>query len=133
MAKFQIIQTDQAPAAVGPYSQAIYPAQPGVPLFISGQLGVNPANGQMVSEDTAEQAEQALTNIQAILKETGLSLQDIVQVQVFLCDMADYGAVNQIYSQKFGEHKPARAAFAVQGLPLGARVEILAIAWKPNP
>ena len=97
MATRKIIQTDKAPKAIGPYSQAL---QIGDMLYVSGQLGMDPATGKLV-ESTADQAKQALTNIQAILSEAGFEMKDIVQVQVFLADIADFAQVNEVYKTFF--------------------------------
>ncbi len=121
------IQTERAPKAIGPYSQAV---QIGQTLYISGQLGIDPAAGRLVDGGTAEQARQALLNIQAIVTAAGFSIQDVVQVQIFLADMADFAAVNEVYKTFFLEPYPARAAVQAAGLPAGARIEILAVAQK---
>lgn len=127
MTQRKAIQTDKAPAAIGPYSQALLA---GNTLYISGQLGIDPATGKLVDGDTAAQARQALKNIMAILMEENMSMHNVVQVQVFLSDIADFGAVNEVYKTFFTEPYPARAAFQVAALPADARVEILAIAIK---
>ncbi|HOQ04962.1 MAG TPA: RidA family protein [Anaerohalosphaeraceae bacterium] len=121
------IQTERAPKAIGPYSQAV---QVGQTLYISGQLGIDPAAGRLVDGGTAEQARQALLNIQAIAAAAGFSMQDVVQVQIFLADMTDFAAVNEVYKTFFQEPYPARAAVQAAGLPAGARIEILAVAQK---
>lgn len=121
------IQTDQAPEAIGPYSQAI---QIGNALYLSGQLGIDPATGKLVDGGVIAQAKQALSNVQAICNAAGFSLADVVQVQVFLANIADFKAVNEIYKEFFKEPYPARAAFAVGALPVGGAVEILAVAAK---
>ena len=121
------IQTTQAPAAIGPYSQAI---QVENTLYLSGQLGLDPATGKLVEGGVAAQAAQALKNIQAICTAAGFTLADIVQVQVFLANIADFAAVNAVYKDFFQEPYPARAAFGVAALPAGGAVEILAVAMK---
>ena len=121
------IQTDKAPAALGPYSQAL---QVGNTLYISGQLGIDPATGKLVSSGTAEQAKQALNNVMAILMEANMSMHDVAQGQVFLADIADFSAVNEVYKTFFTEPYPARAAIQAGALPAGANVEILVTAIK---
>ncbi len=120
-----VIQTNRAPKPVAPYSQAI---ALGNLLFCSGQIGLDPQTGKLVSDDIAEQAGQVLLNLTAILEEAGLTRKDVVKVTVFLTDMKDFAAVNEVYSNFFTAPYPARTAFSVTGLPLGARVEIEAIA-----
>ncbi len=127
MTERKAIQTDKAPAAIGPYSQAL---MVGNTLYISGQLGIDPATGKMVEGPAAAQAKQALKNIMAILMEANMSMHNIVQVQVFLADITDFAAVNEVYKTFFAEPYPARAAFGVAALPTGGSVEILATAIK---
>lgn len=121
------VHTDRAPLPVGPYSQAIHYGQT---LYVSGQLGIDPISGKLVEGGTAAQARQALLNIQAIVSAAGFSMQDIVQVQIFLTDMGDFGAANEVYRQFFEEPYPARMVVQAAALPGGGRVEILAIAQK---
>jgi 2-iminobutanoate/2-iminopropanoate deaminase len=121
------IQTDAAPAALGPYSQAI---QTDNTLYLSGQLGIDPAVGKLVSEEAAAQAKQALENIRAILQAAGFALSDVVQVLVLLTNINDFGAINAIYKVFFRPPYPARAAYAVAALPAGAAVEIIATAVR---
>lgn len=121
------IHTPNAPAAIGPYSQAV---QAGSMLFVSGQIPIDPATGAFAGEDIATQTRQSLTNIQNILAAAGYCLNDVVKTTVLLADIADFGAMNEVYAQFFTENKPARAAFAVKDLPRGALVEIEAIACK---
>ena len=127
MTERKTIQTDKAPAAMGPYSQALLV---GNTLYISGQLGIDPATGKMVEGPAAKQAEQALQNIMAILMEANMSMHNVVQTQVFLADIADFAAVNEVYKTFFAEPYPARAAFGVAALPASGSVEILATAIK---
>ena len=127
MTQRKAIQTDTAPAAIGPYSQALLA---GNTLYISGQLGIDPATGKLIEGGTAEQARQALKNIMAILMDQNMSMHNVVQVQVFLTDIADFKAVNEVYKTFFAEPYPARAAVQVAALPAGASVEILATAIK---
>ncbi len=117
----QAIHTEDAPKAVGAYSQAI---QCGNMLYTSGQIGLNPATGEMVADDVASQAEQVVKNLTAVIHEAGGSLNQIVKVTIFLEDMADFAVVNQIYANWLGEHKPARSTVAVAALPLAAKVEM---------
>lgn len=120
----KIIATDQAPAAVGPYSQAVLVN--GL-LFVSGQIPVNPADGS-VAESIEDQSHQALKNVGAILAEAGLSYEDVVKTTVLLADIVDFKAMNAVYAEYFTQDKPARACFQVAALPLGVKVEIEVIA-----
>lgn len=120
----KIIQTRNAPAAIGPYSQAI---AAGGFLFTSGQLGINPENGEM-APDIGGQTRQSLQNIQAILEEAGFRKDEVVKTVVFLKNMADFATVNGIYAEFFGEHKPARSCVEVARLPKDGLVEIEVIA-----
>ena len=120
-----IISTPKAPAAIGPYSQAV---RKGDTLYLSGQIGMVPATGELVSADVKEQTGQALANMKAGLAEAGASPADVVKVTVFIVDMADFQAVNSVYSETFGSDAPARSCVAVAALPKGARVEVEAIA-----
>jgi 2-iminobutanoate/2-iminopropanoate deaminase len=119
-----VVSTDAAPAAVGPYSQAV---RAGGFLFLSGQLPIQPVNGIM-PEDIAGQTRQAILNIQAILESQGLSLREVVKNSVFLSDLANFNAMNDVYREFFGEAPPARSCFQVAGIPRGALVEIEAVA-----
>lgn len=119
------INTDAAPAAIGPYSQAI---STGSLLFVSGQLPVDPATGKIVPGDAKAQAEQSCKNVQAILKEAGSSADKVVKTTVFITDMADFPLVNEAYKAAFTEPFPARSCFAVKALPMNALVEIEVIA-----
>ena len=121
-----IIQTDKAPAAVGPYSQAI---RVGNMLFTSGQLGLIPETGAF-PEGVEAQAEQSLKNLDAILEEAGYRKTDVVKTTVFIKDMNDFAAVNRIYAAYFGDHKPARSCVEVARLPKDGLVEIEATAAK---
>lgn len=127
MTERKAVHTDKAPAAIGPYSQAL---RVGNTLYISGQLGIDPATGKRVDGDTAAQAEQALKNIMAILMEENMSMHNVAQVQVFLADIADFAAVNAVYKSFFSEPYPARAAIQAGALPAGGSVEILVTAIK---
>lgn len=125
MSSRQAIRTDDAPAALGPYSQAI---RAGDLVFTAGQLGLDPATGELVSEDVAAQADRALRNVGAILDAAGSGLDRLVKVTVFLADIGDWPAVNEVYASLIPEPFPARSAFAVKDLPRGARLEIEAVA-----
>lgn len=121
----KLIQTPNAPAAIGPYSQAV---QAGSLLFISGQLPLDPATGAFAGEDIATQTRQSLTNVRNILEAAGYSCANVVKTTVLLADIADFAAMNAVYAEFFTENCPARAAFAVKDLPKGALVEIEAVA-----
>ena len=123
----QIIHTEKAPAAIGPYSQAV---QAGNLLFVSGQIPIDPATGVFAGEDIVSQTRQSLKNVQAILEEAGYALTDVVKATVLLADMGDFAAMNGVYAEFFKTDCPARAAFAVKELPRGAKVEIEVIAAK---
>ena len=123
----QIIHTEKAPAAIGPYSQAV---KTGNLLFVSGQIPIDPATGVFAGADITTQTRQSLCNVKAILEEAGYSLADVVKTTVLLADMADFAAMNAVYAEFFPGNCPARAAFAVKELPKGALVEIEAIAGK---
>lgn len=123
----KVISTPNAPAAIGPYSQAI---MAGNILFASGQLGLDPSTGEFVAGGVKEQAAQAFKNIQAILTEAGCQLSDVVKATVFLADMNDFTAVNEVYGTQFTGTYPARSAVAVKTLPKNALVEIEVIAVK---
>ena len=122
------IQTSNAPAAIGPYSQAI-DSGAGL-IFVSGQLPIDPATGAFPDGGVKEQTRQSLTNASAILEEAGLGLGNVVKTTVFLADMADFAAMNEVYTQFFTAPFPARSAVAVKTLPKGALVEIECIASK---
>jgi 2-iminobutanoate/2-iminopropanoate deaminase len=119
------VATPAAPAAIGPYSQAV---RAGEWLFCSGQIGLDPATGELVAADTAAQAERALGNLAAVLEAAGLSFANVVRSTIYLVDLADFSTVNEIYGRYVSEPYPARATVGVAGLPKGARVEIDAVA-----
>jgi 2-iminobutanoate/2-iminopropanoate deaminase len=123
----KIISTDKAPKAVGPYNQAI---EANGTLYISGQLPINPATGQFVSNDVREQTQQSLENIKAILEAAGYSFKDVVKSTVLLKDINDFAAMNEVYAQYYNSDMPARAAYQAANLPMGALVEIETIAAK---
>ena len=121
------IATQNAPAAIGPYSQAI---EANGTVYVSGQLGIDPSTGSFTEGGAVAQARQSLTNISNILKEAGMSMKNVVKVTVLLADINDFAAVNEIYKDFFEAPFPARSAFAVAALPKGGKIEIEAIAVK---
>lgn len=121
------ISTTQAPAAIGPYSQAI---EANGTIYVSGQLPINPATGEFAEGGIKELTAQSLTNIKNILAEAGLTMANVVKTSVFLADMADFAEMNEVYAQFFSAPFPARSAVAVKTLPKGARIEIVCIAVK---
>ena len=121
----KVISTKKAPAAIGPYSQAI---QVGNLVYTSGQIPIDPSTGTFVEGGIKEQTRQSLTNVKAILEETGLSMSDVVKTTVFLADMGDFTDMNAVYAEFFSEPYPARSAVAVKTLPKGALVEIEVVA-----
>ena len=121
----QVISTSKAPAAIGPYSQAI---QVGNLLYASGQIPIDPSTGSIVDGGIKEQTRQSLLNIQAILEEAGLSFANVVKTTVFLADISDFADMNGVYAEFFSEPYPARSAVAVKSLPKGALVEIEVVA-----
>ena len=123
----KIIKTDRAPAAIGPYSQAV---DTGDLVFVAGQVPINPASGKIEVTDIEGQTRQALENLKAILEAADLGLENVAKVSVFLQSMDDFKSMNAVYAEYFTRDPPARAAFEVAGLPLGARVEIEAIARR---
>ena len=126
MEQRRVVQTGRAPAAIGPYSQAI---RAGGLVFVSGQLGLDPATGQLAG-DVEAQARQALTNLRAILEAAGSGLDRVVKTTLFLRTMADFERVNRVYAEFFPEPAPARSTVAVAELPRGAAVEVEAIALE---
>jgi len=126
MKEIQVIHSDRAPKAVGPYSQAMM--HNGM-LYTSGQIGLDPsAGGALVGEGVEPQAVQVTKNLSAVLEAAGATVSDIIKVNIYLVDMGDFPLVNAIYADWLGEHRPARATVAVAALPLGARVEMDLIA-----
>ena len=121
----KIIATSDAPAAIGPYSQAI---RSGNLIFCSGQIPLDPRSGQIVSDDIGEQTRRVLDNISCLLKSEGLSLADVVKTTIFLTDLGNFQIVNEIYGSYFNNQPPARSTVQVSALPKGARVEIEVIA-----
>lgn len=125
MSSITVIHSNQAPKAVGPYSQAV--VSNGV-LYASGQIGLLPEEGKLIADDVQPQARQVITNLSAVLAEAGVAVNDILKVNIFLTDMGDFPLVNEIYAEWLGEHRPARATVAVAALPLAAKVEMDLIA-----
>ncbi len=121
----QAIHTDNAPAAIGPYSQAV---KAGNTIYVSGQLPVDPATGEFAGDSIAEQTKQSLTNIKNILEKAGAGMENVVKTTVLLSDINDFAAMNEVYATFFKEPFPARAAFQVAAIPKGAKVEIEAVA-----
>jgi len=119
------VATDKAPKAIGPYSQAIVT---GDTVYTAGQVALDPKTGELVGTTVAEQTEQVLQNLTAVLAASGSSLGQVVKTTVYLTDMADFAAMNEVYARHFGGHRPARSTVQAAGLPKGARVEIDAIA-----
>lgn len=124
-----VIQSPDAPAAIGPYSQAI---QVGNTLYCSGQIAIDPATGQLVNETIEAETEQVLKNLGAVLKAAGMDYSDVVRATVYMSDMANYGRINSIYAKYFTEKPPARAAVQVANLPRYVNVEISCIAVKTD-
>jgi 2-iminobutanoate/2-iminopropanoate deaminase len=121
----EVISTENAPGAIGPYSQAI---KVNGMVFCSGQIPIDPATGQFVSDDVAGQTEQVLKNLDAVLRAAGSGLGSVVKTTVFLADMNDFGSMNEVYGKYFSDNKPARATVQAARLPRDARVEIECIA-----
>lgn len=123
----EIINTNNAPAPIGPYNQAV---KAGATLYISGQIALSPATNELISGSISDEAKQVLENLRAILEEAGYSFSDVVKTTIFLTDMASFSIVNDVYATYFTENAPARETVAVKGLPKGVNVEISLIAWK---
>jgi 2-iminobutanoate/2-iminopropanoate deaminase len=119
------VATDQAPKAIGPYSQAII--ADGL-VFSAGQIALQPSTGELLRGGIKDQTAQVLANLQAVLQAAGSDLSRVVKTTVFLVDLSDFNAMNEVYAQAFGDHKPARSTVAVAALPRGARVEIDVVA-----
>ena len=125
MREGKAVQTDEAPRAIGPYSQGI---AAGGFLFVSGQIPLDPATGQMVVGELPEQVERVLENLRGILRASGVGMEAVVKTTVYLTDLGDFPRMNKVYARYFGETPPARSTVQVSALPRGARVEIDAIA-----
>lgn len=121
MTELHFVETDHAPAAIGPYSQAV---RHGGLLHCSGQVALDPASGELLQGDVQAQADRALQNLRAVVEAGGGRWERVLRCTIYLVDMGDFQAVNEVYARHFGEHRPARACVAVSGLPKGARVEI---------
>jgi 2-iminobutanoate/2-iminopropanoate deaminase len=122
-----VVSTPAAPKAIGPYSQAIVA---GALVYTAGQVALDPATMELVAGGVAEQTDRALKNLTAVLAQAGTDLLHVVKTTVYLVDMADFTAMNEVYARHFGTHRPARSTVAVAGLPKGARVEIDVVAMK---
>ena len=125
MSKLEVVRTDQAPTAIGPYSQAI--VSDGW-VYCSGQIALDPATMEVTAKTIADQTDRVLRNLAAVLDAAGASLSTVVKTTVFLSDMADFQAMNEVYGRHFGEHRPARATVQAAGLPRGVKVEIECVA-----
>ncbi len=123
----EIVSTTDAPQAIGPYSQATVV---GDFVFTAGQIALDPMTMELVGDDVVAQTEQVFANLEAVLKAAGSGLGNVVKTTVYLADMADFPAMNEVYAKHFGDHKPARATTQAAGLPMSVRVEIDAIATK---
>lgn len=123
------VHTDRAPAAIGPYSQAVVHQRV---VYCSGQVALDPASGQIVGSDAASQTEQVMKNLAAVLDAAGCTLRNALKVTIYLADMADFQAVNEVYAKHLGDHRPARATVAVRELPKQALVEIDCVAAKDS-
>ena len=121
----KVVYTDKAPAAVGPYSQAV---KTGNLLFCSGQIGLNPATGEMVGTTVAEQATQVMENVKALLENAGATFDNVVKTTCFIADMKEFGNFNEVYAQYFSNNKPARSCVAVKTLPKNVLCEVEVIA-----
>jgi 2-iminobutanoate/2-iminopropanoate deaminase len=127
MSQKVIINTEKAPAAIGPYNQAIKADKT---LFVSGQIPLIPETMELINTGIQDETHQVFKNIQAILNEAGYAFEDVVKASIFLSDMGDFAAVNEIYAQYFTTNQPARECVAVKTLPKNVNVEISVIAWK---
>lgn len=127
MSKIEIIATDAAPKAIGPYSQATVV---GNLVFTAGQIALDPVSMEVVSGEVGPQARQVFANLAAVLQAAGTDFSRVVKTTVFLADMAEFGVVNEIYAEHFGNHRPARSTVQAAGLPKGVRVEIECIALR---
>jgi 2-iminobutanoate/2-iminopropanoate deaminase len=124
---WHVVSTDGAPKAIGPYSQGIAAREF---VFVSGQIAMDPATGQLLAGGVAEQTERALKNLEAVLKAAGLTMAHVVRTTVFLIDLGEFSAMNEVYARHFPKDHPARSTVQVSALPKGARVEIDAIAVR---
>ena len=129
MNDFEILHTPEAPAALGPYSQAVVA---GGWVFVSGQIPIDPATGELIDTGIAGQTDRVMKNLAAVLHEAGLSLNHVAKTTVYLADMETFGEMNEVYAEHFGDHRPARATVQVAALPKSAGVEIDVIARIPS-
>jgi 2-iminobutanoate/2-iminopropanoate deaminase len=130
----RIVATDRAPRAIGPYSQGVLVEQPGaLTLWSAGQIALDPATMELVPGDVRAQTEQVLRNLEGVLAGAGMALADVVKTTVFLADMADFAAMNEVYATRFPGAAPARSTVQAAGLPRGARVEIELVAVRARP
>lgn len=127
MSNKQVWNTGSAPAAIGPYNQAI---QAGNTLYVSGQIPLIPETMELINTGVADETHQVLKNVQAILAHAGYTLNDVVKASIFIADMDDFATINEVYAQYFTENQPARETVAVKTLPKNVNVEISVIAWK---
>lgn len=127
MSNKQVWNTGSAPAAIGPYNQAI---QAGNTLYVSGQIPLIPETMELINTGIADETHQVLKNVQAILAHAGYTLNDVVKASIFIADMDDFATINEVYAQYFTENQPARETVAVKTLPKNVNVEISVIAWK---
>lgn len=127
MSNKQVWNTGNAPAAIGPYNQAI---QAGNTLYVSGQIPLIPETMELINTGVADETHQVLKNVQAILTHAGYTLNDVVKASIFIADMDDFATINEVYAQYFTENQPARETVAVKTLPKNVNVEISVIAWK---
>ncbi len=123
----KIVRTDNAPAPIGPYNQAV---QYGDMLFISGQIALDPQTGQLVQDDIQSETQQVMNNLKAILDKAGMDFSNVIKSTIFLMDMGQFALVNEVYGSYFGDGAPARETVQVSGLPKGVKVEISMIAGK---
>lgn len=127
MSHKKILNTENAPAAIGPYNQAV---QAGSTLYVSGQIPLIPETMELVQGGVAAETHQVLKNVQAILTNAGYTFDDVVKASIFIADMGDFATINEVYAQYFTENQPARECVAVKTLPKNVNVEISVIAWK---
>jgi len=127
MAKIDTVHTDGAPKAIGPYAQATIV---GNLVYTAGQIAIDPKTGEVISGGVAEQTTQVMKNLAAVLEAAGSNLSQVAKTTVFLADMSEFAAMNEVYGQAFGSHRPARSTVAALGLPRGVRVEIECVAVR---
>ena len=128
------LASPDAPRAIGPYSQAVLAEGPaGRTLFCSGQIALDPATGELVAGDAAAQTERVMRNVEAVLGAAGMGFADVVKTTVYLVDLADFAAMNEVYGRRFGGTPPARSTVQVAALPRGSRVEVEVLAWQARP